>query len=113
MIYSLAVVAPLLCGLHNGQELLIVSVVVLLSTCAFSTLNVEQFENLKTVILVEYAGYGKAACIGLQNTRLCQVEMVQNLCFGEGSFQLLNRKFGIPSPIQFQMFRRSGCLCFL
>jgi hypothetical protein len=113
MVRSLEVVAPLLQSLHDGQELSIVRVVVLFGTCAFPRVEVDWSENPETVILVENAGYGQAACIGLQNNRLCRVEMVENWCIGEGPFQLLKRKFDIPSPFPFDLFRRPGVFCFL
>jgi hypothetical protein len=70
MIGSLEGVAPLLHRLHDGQEHPIVHVVVLFATCAFSTVSVDHSENPKTIILIENAGYGKAACIGQQNNQL-------------------------------------------
>jgi len=71
MIRSLEVVVPLLQSLHNGQELPIVRVVVLFGTYSFSRVDVDRSENTETVTVVENAGYGKAACISLQNNRLC------------------------------------------
>jgi hypothetical protein len=113
VIRSLEVVAPLLHSRHDGQELLIVRVLVLFGTCAFWRVEVDWSVNPETVILVENAGYGEAACIGLRNNRLCQVKMVENWCVIEGSFQLAKHKFGIPSPFPFELFSRPGCLCFL
>jgi len=76
MIHSLKVVAPLLHSPHDGQDFPIVSVVVLFSTFAFSRVEVDRSENPETVIPVENASHGETACIGLQNNRLCRVEMV-------------------------------------
>jgi len=113
MIRSLEVVAPLHHSLHDGQELPIVRVVVLFGTCAFLRVEVDRSENPETVILVENAGYREAASIGLQNNQLCLIEMVENWCIGESPFQLAKRKFGIPSPFPFDLFRRPGVFCFL
>jgi len=113
MISPHEVVAPLLHSLHDGQELPIVSVVVLFGTCAFSRVEVDQSENRKTVVLVENSGYGVAACVGLQNNWLGQVEVDENWCSGDGPFQLPKRKFVIPSPFPFKLFRCPGCLRLL
>jgi len=76
MIRSLKVVTPLLHSLHDGQELSTIRVVVLFGTCAFSRVEVDRTENPETVILVENARYGEAACIGQQNNQRCRVKMV-------------------------------------
>lgn len=78
MTRSLTVVAPLLYSLHDGQELPIICVIVVFRTCAFSRVEVDRFPNSETVILVDHAGYGKAACIRLSNHQLCRVKMVYN-----------------------------------
>jgi hypothetical protein len=78
MICSRKVVAPLLHSLPDGQELLIVHVIVLFCACIFSRVEVDRFENPETVILVENAKYGRAACIGLQNNRLCWIDIAQD-----------------------------------
>jgi len=110
MICSLQIVAPLFHSLDDGQELPIVRVVVLFSICALSRIEVDCSENPETVILVKNAGYGEAACIGLQNNLPCQVEIVENWYIGERPLQLPKRKFGIPSPFPFELFRRPECL---
>jgi hypothetical protein len=69
--------------------------------------------NPETVILVENGGYGEAAFIGLETSRLCQLEMVENWCIGESPFQLPKCKFSIPSPFPFDLFRHPGVICFL
>jgi hypothetical protein len=68
--HSIEVLAPLLLSLHDGQELPIVHVVVLLSTYSYNRVEVDRFENPKSVLLVENAGYGHSACICRQNNRL-------------------------------------------
>jgi hypothetical protein len=52
MIHSLEVVAPLLHSPHDGQELLIVHVVVLFGTCAFSRVELDRSDIPETVISV-------------------------------------------------------------
>jgi len=113
MIRSLEVVAPLLHSLYARQELPNVRVGVLFGTCAFSRVEVDRSENPETVVRVENAGYGEAACIGLQNNQLCRVEMVENWFIREGLFQLPKHKFGNPSPFPLELFRHPGCLYFL
>jgi len=62
---ALQVVTPLDHSLQDGIFLLIVHVVALLCTWAFSRVEVDRAENPQTVVQVENAGYGEAACIGL------------------------------------------------
>jgi hypothetical protein len=113
LVRSLDVVAPLIQCLHDGQELLIVHVVVLFRTCAFPRVEVEWSENPETVIIVENADYPEAASIGLLHNRLSRVEMVANWCIGEGTFPFLKCRFGIPSPFEFDLVRYPGVFCFL
>jgi len=113
MIRSLEVVAPLVDGLHDGQELPIVCVTVLFGTCAFWRVEVDRSENPETVILVQNTGYGEDVCIGLQNNQLCRVGMVETWCISEGPFQLPQHRFPIPYPFPFGLFRCPECLCFL
>jgi hypothetical protein len=105
MIRSLKGVAPLLHSCNDCQECPIIRAIVLFGTCAFSKLEVDQTENPKTDILVENADYGKAACISMQNIWLRHLEIVENSLLGEGPVQLPKRKFGIPSPLPFDLFR--------
>jgi hypothetical protein len=113
MIRSLEGVAPLLHSLHSVQELPIVRVVVLLVTCALSKGEGDRSVNPNTLIQGENAGNSEAACIGLQNDWLYQVEMFQISLIGQGPFHLPKCKLGIPSPFSFELFRCPGCLCFL
>ena len=71
MIRFLEVVVPLLYSLHHDQEHPIIYVMVQFGTCRFLRVDVDRSENRETLILVENAGYGEAACISQQNNRLC------------------------------------------
>jgi hypothetical protein len=82
VIRSLEVVPQLLHSLLHGQEHLIVRIIDLFGTCAFSRVVVHRSENRETVILFEKLGYGEAASIGLQNDWLYWIEMVENWCIG-------------------------------
>ena len=86
MIHSLQVVTPLLQSLHDGQELQIISVVVLLGTWAFSEVEADWFENSETIILVENTGDGEAAYIGLQRNQFSWFETLEDGCISKGSF---------------------------
>jgi hypothetical protein len=91
LIHSFEVVTPLYQSRHDGQQLPIVFVIGSFSTCAFSSVEVARSENPETIVLVENAGSGEATWIGLNNNRLCQVEMVKNWLISKSSFELPKR----------------------
>lgn len=113
IIPSHKVVVPLLNSLNDAQELPILHGVVMFGRCAFSRAEVDPCEQLETLIQVENAGNREVADFDRQSERLCRVEVVQNWCIGEHPCQLRERKFCIPSPVQFELFTGPRCICFL
>jgi len=95
---ALEVVSLLFHCLDNRQELPIVHVVVLSGGRAFSKVEIDWAKNPEFVVLVKNASDCEATCIGLQNDRFLQVEMLEDWCFFKGRFELSKCEFGIPSP---------------
>jgi len=84
-IISLEVVVRLLQNLHNGQERLIVHMVILFRTSACLRVDVDLSENAETNIMVESAAKCKAGCFSLRNDLLRCLEMHEDGCISDGS----------------------------
>jgi len=78
-----------------------VCVIILFGRGAFSIVEVDRSEGSGSVFLIKDSGDRKATCIGLENDRLCRVEMLDDRCSGEGPLQLLKCEFGLTSPFPF------------
>jgi len=98
MIDAFEVVPPLFHRFHNGQELPIVSIVVLFGRGAFSGIEGDRPKSSEPIVLVEDASNCKAACISLQDDWLCWVEMLENWYFSEHLLKLSECMFGFSSP---------------
>ena len=57
--------------------------------------------NAETVVLVENTGDCEAGCIGLEDDRLCQVEMLVDRCFGKCFLELSECELWISGPFPF------------
>jgi len=98
VIGALEVVSPLFHCLDNRQELPIVRVIVLFGKRAFSRVEIDWAKNPESVVQVKNAGDCEATCIGQQDDRFLQVEMLDDRCYGKGLFKLPKCEFSIPSP---------------
>jgi len=78
VISALEVVSPLFHCLDNRQELPIVRVVVLFNAGELLRVEIDWAKNPESVVLVKDAGDWEAACIGLQNDRFLQVDMLED-----------------------------------
>jgi hypothetical protein len=101
MIGSLEIVSPLPQGLHDGQLLPIVRVIVLFGRGEISRVEVDRSGNAETVILVENTGDCEATCVCLEDERLCRVEMLVVQCFGNCILELPECELCLSGPFTF------------
>jgi len=113
LICPIRAVTPSLQSIDNWQEAPVVCVVVLFRTFLKLRTAVDWPENPKTLQLVENAGDCNATCLSLKCIQLSLFQMLGHGSIGEGTYQLLELQFNIPSQCPLELFRLSGMVCYL
>jgi hypothetical protein len=101
---TLQVISPLFYYLHDGQQFVIVSVIVFLGWGELSVVEIDWSEDSESIELIENARNNKAICIHLGNNWIGQVKVLQNWCIRKGSLEFpeCQLRFSCPWPLGYE-----------
>jgi hypothetical protein len=100
---TLEVMLPLFHHLHDGQEVVIECVIVLVSWRALSGVKIDWVKNLEAIKLIETVCNRKATCVSQENDLFGQVNALRNRYFLKGFLEFPECELGFSCPFQWDL----------